>query len=380
MLRTILSALAAAAVLAPAFDMGAARAEEALTVSGPFTHDNLSIYLLHGRSKEGPVPLTLAEALVKGSVAVHETGSVQELHVENTGEEPVFVQSGDIVKGGKQDRVLTISMLIPARSGKVPVGAFCVEQGRWAARGKEDVGRFVSADQALPSKAAKIAIRAPKEARVAAAEPPQVAVPRQVPSGDITQRRQVMPEQRIVQGRHPSGGDRQGEVWRSVKETQAKLSQGLAAPVNAAQSPSSLQLSLENEKLKAAQATYVKALEQSGSQPSDVVGFVFAIDGKLNSGDVYPSNGLFRKMWPKLLNASVVEALSEKRKEEKPAEAAKVPTAAEITVFLTDAERGKQAEARKVVHQEVEARAGDKSYFFETRAAGGFVHRNYLAK
>ena len=379
MLRTILSALAAAVVLAPAADRGAARAEEALKVSGPFTHENLSIYLLHGKSEAGPVPLTLAEALAKGSVTVHETGSVQELQVENTGEEPVFVQSGDIVKGGKQDRVLTISMLIPARSGKIPVGAFCVEEGRWTARGKEDVSRFVSADQALPSKAAKLAIKAPKEPRVAAAEPPQGPVPRENIAGNDGQRRPAVQEQRIVRG--APGLDRQGEVWKSVKETQDNLSRRLAAPVTAAQSPSSLQLSLENEKLKAAQDAYVKALDQSGLKEEDVVGFVFAINGKLNSADVYPSNGLFRKMWPKLLNASVVEALSEKQKEEKPVPAAEAPTPADILAFLKEAERGKQAEARKVVHQEVEARTNDKSYFFETRSAGGaFVHRNYLAK
>ena len=55
-----------------------------------------------------------------------------------------------------------------------------------------------------------------------------------------------------------------------------------------------------------------KALEQAGEKDDDVVGYVFAVNGKLNSADVYPSNGLFRKMWPKLLQASVTEAIGEK--------------------------------------------------------------------
>ena len=55
------------------------------------------------------MPLTLDEALGNGSVKVVETGEVNELKIENTGGEPVFIQSGDIVKGGRQDRTLTTS-------------------------------------------------------------------------------------------------------------------------------------------------------------------------------------------------------------------------------------------------------------------------------
>ena len=37
----------------------------------------------------------------------------------------------------------------------------------------------------------------------------------------------------------------------------------------------------------------------------DIVGFAFAINGRINSAEIYPSNGLFAKMWPKLLKSSV---------------------------------------------------------------------------
>ena len=68
----------------------------------------------------GPVPLTLDEALGNGSVKVVETGEVNELKIENTGGEPVFIQSGDIVKGGRQDRTLTTSLILPPHSGEIP--------------------------------------------------------------------------------------------------------------------------------------------------------------------------------------------------------------------------------------------------------------------
>src|SRR3954453_6998379 len=137
-----------------------ARADDT-RVSGPVVHENLAIYLVHGQSAAGPVPLTLEEALAKGAVRVHETGNVNELQIENLGGGEVFVQSGDIVKGGQQDRVLTVSLLLPPQSGRIPIASFCVEQGRWTARGKEDVKTFATASAAIPSREAKIAMKAP---------------------------------------------------------------------------------------------------------------------------------------------------------------------------------------------------------------------------
>ena len=74
---------------------------------------------------------------------VHETGSVNELTIENvTLNEDVFVQAGDIVKGGKQDRVLSVDLILAASSDSVPISAFCVEQSRWQARGSESADHF----------------------------------------------------------------------------------------------------------------------------------------------------------------------------------------------------------------------------------------------
>src|SRR5205807_8442095 len=128
---------------------------------GPVVHENLAIYFVHGGSAGGPVPLTLAEALEQRRVQVRETGKVNELEVENIGDQEVFIQSGEIVKGGRQDRALTTSLILPPHSGKVPLASFCVEQGRWSARGGEDTRQFTTAASAVPSRAAKIAMKAP---------------------------------------------------------------------------------------------------------------------------------------------------------------------------------------------------------------------------
>ena len=150
------------------------RADE-YRVTGPVIHENLAIYLVHGKSAAGPVPLTLDEALGKRIVKVHETGNVNELQIENLGSDEVFVQSGDIVKGGKQDRVLTVSLVLPPRSGRIPIASFCVEQGRWAARGKEDAKTFATASAVVPSREAKIAMKAPMPAVPAPAPIPGYA-------------------------------------------------------------------------------------------------------------------------------------------------------------------------------------------------------------
>ena len=70
------------------------------TISGPYVHGNLAVYLIHGGDKlPGVTFLTLDEGLASKKVVVHETGSVAQLAIENLGKVPVFIQAGEIVKG-----------------------------------------------------------------------------------------------------------------------------------------------------------------------------------------------------------------------------------------------------------------------------------------
>jgi hypothetical protein len=354
--------LAAAALAAAGASGGAARADQATRLSGPFTHENLAIYFVHGTSATGAVPLTLQEALAKGQVQVVETGRVNELQIENTGAEQVFIQAGDIVKGGKQDRVLTVSLLLPASSGLVPIASFCVEQGRWAARGKEDHAKFSSAKEAMPSRSALLAMAAP---------PPEPKARPEAPNAPTTAAR--------AQRQPDEVADKQQRVWESVASTQRKLSQGLGAAVASPQSASSLQLSLENEKLKDARATYIKALQPGGEKDADVIGYVVAINGRMSAANVYPSNALFRKMWEKQLAAVVTEAIGEKPGSA-PAATPPPPQPA-VKDFLAAAEKGKSYERALAAGMKQEVRDADASLYNEARSADGkWIHRSYLAK
>ncbi|HEY6255952.1 MAG TPA: DUF6569 family protein, partial [Xanthobacteraceae bacterium] len=279
---------------------------------------------------------------------LREIGQVNELQVENTGNEEIFIQSGDIVKGGQQDRVLSVSLLLKPHSGPLAIASFCVEQGRWSARGGEDVARFSSANASVPSRTAKIGLAGVPSQQAAGAEAASVS-------------------------------KRQQEIWKNVSEIQGKLTSNLGAPVAAPRSRTSLQLALENGGLERAQAEYVSALQPLGEKDDDIVGYVFAVNGKINSADIYPSNGLFRKMWPKLLRASATEALGERNGTVEPP-----PPVSAASGFLATPADAPSVEKSATAQGRVEMRDGAKTLFMQAKPAAApdsaWVHRNYLAK
>src|SRR5260370_4916731 len=100
-------------------------------LEGPFTQGNLTVFLIHGKDKiKGQTFITLQEALVQKKVIVRETREVNELSIENVSGEEGYVQSGDIMKGGRQDRMIAVDLILPPHSGKIPIAPFCVENGR----------------------------------------------------------------------------------------------------------------------------------------------------------------------------------------------------------------------------------------------------------
>lgn len=328
--------------------------------SGPYTHKNLTVYLIHGANKHnGKAPLTLQEAMEQKKVKVIETGNVNELAIQNVSNEEVFVQSGDIVKGGQQDRVLAMDLIVPPRSGRIPIDSFCVEQGRWQQRGQEAVAAFSSSDQMLNHKDLKIAAKGKKS---------------------------------------------QGDVWAKVAESQDKLGKNVmiasaksapsgSGPVSAGTPPamtqlpdvaspvsrSSLQLTLENKVVKETADEYIQALSSAIANKPDVIGYAFAINGSINSADVYASHALFVKLWPKLLKASAVEAIAEFDKSGKSEEV----TTDSVKTFLAEAETGQAEEKQVTPRVAMEKRESDKHLFFETRDRKNgeqWLHRNYLKK
>jgi len=89
------------------------------TLSGPYSSNNLSLFLVH-RDQSDPVSnyLTLQEAMRQKKVVVDETGNVNVLMIENRGTSDVFIHSGEIVKGGRQDRTIAEDQILQHQSGR----------------------------------------------------------------------------------------------------------------------------------------------------------------------------------------------------------------------------------------------------------------------
>jgi hypothetical protein len=316
-----------------------AEAKPAYTLSGPYTHENLTIFLVHGPDQlKDKVFLTLQEAVAQKKAIVHETQNVNELSIENaSAAEEIFIQAGDIVKGGRQDRIIAVDLIIPARSGqtsvKMPIASFCCEAGRWQKRGGEATEAFGAADKQAATKDLKIAVRKERGQRA---------------------------------------------VWDNVARAQMKLGDNLKKNVQSPVSGTSLQLTLEDKDLEKTVDTYVNKLLSATQGKKDVIGYVFAVNGKINSGDMYACNALFQKVWPLLLRGSAVEAFAELKKDNK----FDPITADAVKKFLAEVETGKTTEQDltkrvKMVQQETK-----QGIIFETRDKDKkdvMVRRSYIA-
>jgi hypothetical protein len=292
-------------------------------ISGPYTEGNLTIFLIHGKDA---IPdkkyLTLAEALEQKKAIVHETKNVNEVSVENlSADADLYLEAGDIIKGGQQDRILSQDMIIKPKSGKVPLPCFCVEASRWSQRGKEDATAFRSS----PGKAAG------KKVQLAA-----------------------------------QYSRNQNFVWKEVAQAQMQLSRSVGKSVRAEASPTSLQLSQEDKKLLEMVERYVKTLGKTPEKEKDTIGYAAAVNGKVENFDVYGSADLFGKLWPRLLRASAIEAVAALPKDKKKFEPA---TTAAVVKMLQDADKGKKKE-EKLVNERVHlvTRQSENNVFlFETR-------------
>ena len=304
-------------------------------ISEPVSFKNLSIFLIHGKDEnaKGNI-LTLQEAMERNLFVVYETSDVNELEVENLSKEfDVFIQSGDIVKGGKQDRILAVSIIIPARSGRVSIESFCVESGRWTKRGNEDSSKFKSSNDRIVTKELKLAANSARS---------------------------------------------QQEVWDKVSDAQTRLSKNVGGRVNAPESESSLQLSLENREVTTSIDEYVKRLSGIVDGKSDVIGYAFAINGKINSADIYVSNALFKKLWTKMLKAAATEAVAESRG----VRLAEPVKAEAVSGFIDDAEKATASEKSVGSGAKLVTREDKDNVMFEARDEKSklIVHRSYVKK
>jgi len=133
------------------------RALEGIALGEPVRHMNLAMYPLLREAAAAPDYLTLDEALALGKVEVtevSEAGHVPELKFRNEAEKSVLLLDGEELVGAKQNRVINLTILAPARS-TITIPVACVEAGRW----RHNSPRFMTSRHAVFSdmRAAKAA-------------------------------------------------------------------------------------------------------------------------------------------------------------------------------------------------------------------------------
>jgi len=317
-----------------------------LTLSQPTTIHNLTGWFILAPAAEAPAVApgpgafpeyrVLEESIDAALAVLHETGTVNQLEIENTGEIDLFIQAGDIVKGGRQDRTIGVDFIVPARSGRLQLPAFCVEQARWSRRGAEAADRFSSSKHAMSSKKAHLAMLFAKS---------------------------------------------QSEVWKSVAEEQASLSAALSADSTSGVSPTSLELTYELDHVARAIDDYTGPLERGlAAAGAPVVGVAWAIDGTPSHADHYASPALFAKRWHKLLRAAATEAV---RSRKAGASAGVAAPATEAVARWLEGAEGSPKEESLPPRTRVRLAVGDATHrveSFDTAVAAAIpVHVSILA-
>lgn len=306
-------------------------------ISGPSSHENLSVFIVTGTEAWPGITLcTLQVALSIGKAVVHETGDVNRIVTENLMEEAaVFIQSGDIVKGGRQDRTFRFDCVVEPRS-KVEMQAYCVERRRWHRRGREDETTFSASNASVPTAAMKTTI---------------------------------------------IRGLAQADVWSHIGETQDRLGETIGTRACSAESPSSYQLTTENGNVREALGGYLRALGGLG-EVEHAVGAVLAINGTINRADLYVVAPLFRDLWPKILEGAAVEAVARRLELDRAAHD-RAPEVEVVRSYLEDSRGGESSQHDVAPNVRITTIVNGPTTFCETRSLkprDTWVHHGYVTE
>ena len=265
----------------------------------PVVYENISVFpVVSSYSQDTSSFLTLEEGLATGEVTVREQGSeamvrgrdgrpvyipqpstgasVNQLVLLNRSRRPLLLLAGELVSGGKQDRVIGKDRIIPAGAPPLPLDVFCVEHGRWTG-----TAQFAAANTIVH----------PSVRERAAVDQKQTEVWDAVRSGTTAKAPPAAPAPRMTTG------DIQGAIAGNGRtEAYEKIYQSQAVGVSI------------DGFVDEVQRRFYKAT--SGLKNERVIGVVVAYGGDVAWSDIFASGDLFDHYWHKLLRSYAVEALT----------------------------------------------------------------------
>jgi hypothetical protein len=177
---------------------------------------------------------------------------VNAVEVRNTGNYPVYLLGGEMILGGKQDRIIQSDAIVPNTSKWTRVAVFCVEHGRWSGQNMK-----FAAGKAL----AHVALR-------------QAAL-----TGE------------------------QGKVWAEVSAKNRQ--QGTSNATD------TYRRTIQNENVRGKIAPYREHIVKLLPGDKRLAGMIFAINGKIRVADLFGNPVLFGDVRDKLLSAYILEALGQ---------------------------------------------------------------------
>jgi len=324
------------------------------TVHDPFTSGNLTIYPVTAAEQHDTREfLTLDEGLRNGEVEVTEHApvrpmmrprpgsgtpyiapvrpggaSVNTLMLINHSSRPLLLLAGEIVTGGKQDRVVGKDRIVPANAEPVDLNVFCVEPGRWTERAANTVST-VNGAVAFGNSSGGFAPMAQPSVR----EKAMVAKDQQQVWDQVNQANATLKQE---YARAPStpiavSGSAGGVVFSgSVQRPSAAAENTYEVNGNRVDldGTSSYSMVLSAPGVKVSVDKKVQDIDaakpvappngapiHSGSlarqlREMNAVGVVVAVNGEIIWADIFADSGLLQKYWPKLVRSYASESLT----------------------------------------------------------------------
>lgn len=246
--------------------------------------------------------LVLDEAMPKKLVRIHEVKNedVNNLTLTNKSDQPLFLLAGEVIIGGKQDRIIGKNTIVPPKK-TLTVPVFCVEHGRWDNSGKE----FTTAN--------------------------------------------ALAHGRL---RGSANFDTQSDVWKEVAEKNT---------LRKTKNSTDTYRTVAQQQAKGALKSWEKQVDAglgklTAEQKQKLVGFAVAVNGKVATVDVFDNPALFAKLQGKLVRSYITEAIDVKAQKD-----AKPPTTAQVVDFIADAEKAQEERAFETEMSESHMKKGGKA-------------------
>jgi hypothetical protein len=306
-----MSALGGFAMIGAAPNPTPAKPEGSWRLLDPVAYENITIFPVVSSASQDTSPfLTLDEGLSSGEVIVSEQGavglartrdgrpvtvpqyntsaSVNQLVLINRSKRPLLLLAGELVSGGKQDRIIGKDRIVPVGSEPLPLDVFCVEHGRWTGASSQ----FVASKTIVhPSVREQAAVAQSQNEVWSAVRSGTLATPKAVPSGAAGQPAAPPPPAALS-----------AEVIGDAIATSAPT-QSYAKIYEHSRAGASVDEFVEELRRRFDRATL-------GLKGERVVGVVVAYGGDVAWSDIFASGDLFEHYWSKLLRSYAVEALA----------------------------------------------------------------------